>query len=175
MSLNLEQKKALVAELAAVARSAQSLVAVEYAGLTVEKITELRRKARESGVFVKVAKNTLMRRALEGTDYACVEQALTGPLLFAFSKEDPGAAARLIRDLVKANQEVVKPRFVALGGRMYPAADIERVASLPTREQAIAMLMGLLKAPIEKLARTLAEPAARLARATAAVRDRKAA
>ncbi|MDW8479961.1 MAG: 50S ribosomal protein L10 [Xanthomonadales bacterium] len=175
MSLNLEQKKALVAELAEVARRAQSLVAAEYAGLTVEKMTELRRKARESGVYVKVAKNTLMRRAVQGTDYACASDQFSGPLLFAFSKDDPGAAARLIRDLVKASQEVVKPRFVALGGRVYPGTELERVASLPTREQALAMLLGLLKAPIVRLARTLAEPAARLARATAAVRDRKAA
>src|SRR5262252_612668 len=174
MALNLEQKKVVVAELANVAAKAHSLVAAEYAGLTVEQLTELRKKARQSKVFVKVAKNTLVARAVEGTDYACVKDALTGPMLYAFSKEDPGAAGRLIKEFAKANDKLV-PKVVAIGGQMYPGSHVEKLASLPTREQALAMLMGTMLAPITKLVRTLAEPAAKTARAVAAVRDQKAA
>jgi large subunit ribosomal protein L10 len=174
MALNLEQKKVVVAELANVAAKAHSLVAAEYAGLTVEQLTELRKKARQSKVFVKVAKNTLVARAVEGTDYACVKDALTGPMLYAFSQEDPGAAGRLIKEFAKANDKLVA-KVVAIGGQMYPGTHVEKLASLPTREQALAMLMGTMLAPITKLVRTLAEPAAKTARAVAAVRDQKAA
>ena len=174
MALNLEQKKVVVAELANVAAKAHSLVAAEYAGLTVEQLTELRKMARQSKVFVKVAKNTLVSRAVEGTDYACVKDALVGPMLYAFSTEDPGAAGRLIKEFSKANEKLV-PKVVAIGGQMYPGTHVEKLASLPTREQALAMLMGVMQAPITKLVRTLAEPAAKVARAVAAVRDQKAA
>ena len=174
MALNLEQKKVVVAELANVAATAHSLVAAEYAGLTVEQLTELRKKARSAQVFVKVAKNTLVSCAVEGTDYACVKDALVGPMLYAFSKEDPGAAGRLIKDFAKANDKLI-PKVVAIGGQMYPGSHVEKLASLPTREQALAMLMGVMLAPITKLVRTLAEPAAKTARAVAAVRDQKAA
>ena len=174
MALNLDQKKVVVAELANVAAKAHSLVAAEYAGLTVEQLTSLRKKARDTKVFVKVAKNTLVSRAVEGTDYACVKDALVGPMLYAFSQEDPGAAGRLIKEFAKANDKLV-PKVVAIGGQMYPGSHVERLASLPTREQALAMLMGVMLAPITKLVRTLAEPAAKTARAVAAVRDQKAA
>jgi large subunit ribosomal protein L10 len=174
MALNLDQKKEVVAELANVAAKAHSLVAAEYAGLTVSQLTELRKKARQGKVFVKVAKNTLVSRAVEGTDYACVKDALVGPMLYAFSQEDPGAAGRLVKEFAKANEKLV-PKVVAIGGQMYPGSHVEKLASLPTREQALAMLMGVMLAPITKLVRTLAEPAAKTARAVAAVRDQKAA
>jgi large subunit ribosomal protein L10 len=172
MALNLQEKKEVVAELAIVAAKAHSLVAADYAGMTVSQLTDLRRKARHAGVFLKVAKNTLVRRAVEGTDYACIKDALAGPMLYAFSQEDPGAAGRLIKEFVKANEQL-KPRLVAIGGQMYPAQHVERLAALPTREQAYAMLMGVMLAPISRLVRTLAEPAAKVARAVAAVRDQK--
>jgi large subunit ribosomal protein L10 len=174
MALNLDQKKVVVAELANVAATAHSLVAAEYAGLTVSQLTELRKKARQGMVFLKVAKNTLVSRAVEGTDYACVKDALVGPMLYAFSQEDPGAAGRLVKEFAKANEKLV-PKVVAIGGQMYPGSHVEKLASLPTREQALAMLMGVMLAPITKLVRTLAEPAAKTARAVAAVRDQKAA
>jgi large subunit ribosomal protein L10 len=123
---------------------------------------------------VKVAKNTLVSRAVEGTDYACVKDALVGPMLYASSQEDPGAAGRLVKEFAKANEKLV-PKVVAIGGQMYPGSHVEKLASLPTREQALAMLMGVMLAPITKLVRTLAEPAAKTARAVAAVRDQKAA
>ena len=108
MALNFEQKKAVVAEVAEVAKEALAAVAAEYRGLTVEEMTELRVKARESGVYVKVAKNTLVRRAVEGTEFECMQDSLSGPLLLAFSMEDPGAAARLVKDYIKSNKKLIK-------------------------------------------------------------------
>jgi large subunit ribosomal protein L10 len=172
MALNFEQKQAVVAEVAEVANKALAAVAAEYRGLTVEEMTELRVKAREGGVFVKVAKNTLVRRAVEGTEYECMQEALTGPLLLAFSMEDPGAAARLVKDYSKVHDKLIA-KLVAVGGTLYDASELERLSKLPTYDQAIAMLMGVMKAPIEKFVRTLAEPHAKLVRTLAAVRDAK--
>lgn len=172
MALNLEQKKAVVAEVAEVAAKALAAVAAEYRGLTVEEMTNLRVKARQSGVYVKVAKNTLVRRAIAGTEYECMQEALTGPILLAFSMDDPGAAARLVKDYSKDHAKLIT-RLVAVGGRLYDASELERLSKLPTYEQAIAMLMGLMKAPIGKFVRTLAEPHAKLVRTLAAVRDAK--
>lgn len=172
MALNLEQKKAVVAEVAEVAKSALSAVAAEYRGLTVEELTELRAKARKDGVFLKVAKNTLVRRAVEGTEFECMQDMLTGPLLLAFSMEDPGAAARLVKDYSKDHEHLVA-RQVAIGGQLFDASELERLSKLPTREQALAILMGVMKAPVEKFVRTLAEPHAKLVRTFAAVRDAK--
>lgn len=172
MALTLEQKKAVVAEVSEVAKSAHSAVAAEYRGITVEKMTEMRAKARSEGVYLKVAKNTLVKRAVEGTEFECMTEELTGPLLFAFSIEDPGAAARLIKDFSKGEDKLVV-RLVAMGAKLYQASELERLASMPTRDQAIAMLMGVMKAPIEKFVRTLAEPHTKLVRTIAAVRDSK--
>jgi large subunit ribosomal protein L10 len=172
MALTLVQKKAVVSEVAAVAETAHSAVAAEYRGLTVSEMTELRRKARAEGVYLKVAKNTLVRRAVEGTDFECMAEELTGPLLFAFSLEDPGAAARLIKDFAKGNDRLIT-KLVAVGAQLHGAGELERLSKLPTRDQAISMLMGVMKAPIEKFVRTLAEPHAKLVRTVAAVRDSK--
>ncbi len=172
MALNLEQKKAVVAEVSQVASSALAAVAAEYRGLTVTEMTDLRVKARQGGVFLKVAKNTLVRRAVEGTEFECIADALTGPLLFAFSMEDPGAAARLVKDYAKDHDKLIA-RLVAVGGQLYDASELDRMSKLPTRDQALAILMGVMKAPIEKFVRTLAEPHAKLVRTVAAVRDAK--
>lgn len=172
MALTLEQKKAVVAEVSEVAKSAHSAVAAEYRGITVEKMTQMRAKARSEGVYLKVAKNTLVKRAVEGTEFECMTEELTGPLLFAFSIEDPGAAARLIKDFSKGEDKLVV-RLVAMGAKLYQASELERLASMPTRDQAISMLMGVMKAPIEKFVRTLAEPHTKLVRTIAAVRDSK--
>jgi large subunit ribosomal protein L10 len=172
MALTLEQKKAVVAEVAEVAKTAHSAVAAEYRGLTVSKMTELRSKARAEGVYLKVAKNTLVKRAVEGTDFECMAEELSGPLLFAFSLEDPGAAARLVKDFAKEHDQLIA-KLVAVGAQLHDAGELERLAKLPTRDQAIAMLMGVMKAPIEKFVRTLAEPHAKLVRTVAAVRDSK--
>ncbi len=172
MALNIEQKKAVVAEVAEAANNALAAVAAEYRGLTVEEMTELRVKARETGVYLKVAKNTLVRRAVEGTEFECMSESLTGPLLLAFSMEDPGAAARLVKDYAKSHEKLVT-RLVAVGGELYDASELERLSSLPTYDQALAMLMGVMKAPVEKFVRTLAEPHTKLVRTFAAVRDAK--
>ncbi|WP_114239860.1 50S ribosomal protein L10 [Dyella sp. C9] len=161
MALNLSQKQEVVAELAEVAAKAHSLVAVEYAGTTVEQMTAMRKKARESGVFLKVAKNTLASRAVGGTEFEVVKDALTGPLLYAFSMEEPGAAGRLIKEFAKTNDKL-KARVVSVEGKLLPAAHVDVLASLPTREEALAML-----------ARVLAEPAAMFARAVKAVADKQ--
>jgi large subunit ribosomal protein L10 len=172
MALNLEDKKALVAEVAAVAQKAQSVVAAEYRGLTVSQMTELRAKARKQGVYMRVVKNTLARKALAGTSFETVGPKLKGPLVLAFSKDDPGAAARVVKDFAKAHEKLVAT-LVSLGGQVLPGGDLEKVASLPTREQALSMLLGVLKAPVQRLVGTLAAPASKLARTVAAVRDQK--
>jgi len=174
MGLRLEDKQAMVTEVQAVARTAHSVVAAEYRGLTVSQLTGLRAKARQSGVWMRVVKNTLARRAVTGTPYECIAGSLKGPLILAFSKDDPGAAARVVKEFAKGNDKLV-PTLVALGGQVYSAAEIDRVASLPTRAQALALLLGVMKAPVSKLVRTLAEPHAKLVRTVDAVRASKAA
>ncbi|MBK6728001.1 MAG: 50S ribosomal protein L10 [Xanthomonadales bacterium] len=161
MALNLSQKQEVVAELAGVAAKAHSLIAAEYAGVNVSSMTAMRKKARESGVFLKVVKNTLASRAVVGTDYEVVKDALTGPLLYAFSMEEPGAAGRLIKEFSKGNDKL-KAKVVAVGDKLYPASHVEVLAALPTRDQALAML-----------ARVLSEPAAMFARAVKAVADKQ--
>ncbi|NZA27384.1 50S ribosomal protein L10 [Luteimonas sp. SJ-92] len=174
MALNLNQKKEVVAELAEVAGKAHSLVAAEYVGLTVAQLTDLRQKARQEGVFLKVAKNTLVSRAVENTDYAVVKDELTGPLLYAFSEQDPGAAGRLIKEFAKANDKL-KPRLVSMGGQKYPGSHVDVLASLPTRDQALSMLLSVMAQPATMLVRLLSEPASQIARVTNAVGQSKAA
>jgi large subunit ribosomal protein L10 len=172
MPLNLEDKKALVQEVSAIAAKAQSVVAAEYRGITVSQMTELRARARGQGVYMRVVKNTLARKALAGTTFETIGPKLKGPLVLAFSQDDPGAAARVVKDFAKTNDKLVAT-LVSIGGQVLSPKELEKVASLPTREQALAQLMGLLKAPIQKLVRTLAEPQAKLVRTIAAVRDQK--
>lgn len=172
MALHLDDKKAIVAEVAAVAAEAHSAVAAEYSGLTVEEMTALRVSARSGGTYLRVVKNTLAKRALEGTDFECMSDELKGPLLLAFSQEDPGAAARVIKDFAKEHEKL-QVRLVSIGGQTLPASEIERLASLPTRDQAISMLMSVMQAPVAKFVRTLNEVPGKLVRTVAAVRDSK--
>ncbi|MFA5983934.1 MAG: 50S ribosomal protein L10 [Methylococcaceae bacterium] len=155
MALNLDSKKAVVEEVAEYAAKALSAVAAEYRGLTVTELTELRKTARQTGVYLRVVKNTLARRAVEGTEFECMQEQLVGPLILAFSIEDPGSAARLINDFSKGHDKLIT-KIVAIGGQAYDGSELKRLASLPTRDQAIALLMSVMKAPVEKLARTLA-------------------
>jgi large subunit ribosomal protein L10 len=170
--MRLEEKQALVAEVAEVAATAHSAIAAEYRGMTVEQLTKLRMQARKSGVFMKVVKNTLARRAVAGTSFECLKDSLKGPLILAFSKEDPGAAARVMKDFTKDNEKLVVTA-IAFGGKLLPKTELERLSKLPTREQALATLMAVMKAPITKFVRTLNEPHAKLVRTIAAVRDQK--
>jgi large subunit ribosomal protein L10 len=151
----------VVAELAEIAAKAHSLVAAEYAGITVAKMTEMRKKARETGVYLKVVKNTLASRAVAGTEFECVQDALVGPLLYAFSLEEPGSAGRLIKEFAKGNDKL-QPKVVSMGGKLLPAGHVDVLASLPTRDQALAMFLNLLM-----------EPATRVARVFKAIGDQK--
>ncbi|MGD8380131.1 MAG: 50S ribosomal protein L10 [Gammaproteobacteria bacterium] len=172
MALRLEDKKALVAEVNAVAAEAYSALAAEYRGLTVEQMNALRNQARKAGVYLRVVKNNLARRALQGTEFECMNDSLVGPLVLAFSQEDPGAAARVAKDFAKENDKLIV-KLLAIGGQAMPGSEIDRLAKLPTRDEALALLMAVMKAPIEKFVRTLNEPHAKLVRTVAAVRDQK--
>lgn len=170
--LTRQEKEAIIAEVAAVAQNAQSAIAAEYRGLTVEQMTKLRVNARNSGVYLRVVKNTLARRALTGTGYESMGDSLTGPLVLAFSQEDPAAAARIMRDFAKESDKLVV-KAIALSGRLLTPGDLAALATMPTRDEAISKLMAVMKAPIEKLARTLKAPADKLVRTIAAVREQK--
>lgn len=170
MSLTYKEKQAVVSEVREVAASAQTAVAAEYIGLTVAQMTNLRTKARESGVYVRVVKNTLARLAIDGTDFDCLKDSLTGPLLLVFSGEDPGAGARLVRDFSKDNAKLVT-RAVAFAGELRPAEDLGLLANMPTLDEARAKLLSVFQAPQTQLVRTLAEPAGQFVRVMAAYRD----
>jgi large subunit ribosomal protein L10 len=172
MPLNLEGKKALVEEVSTVAGTALSVVAAEYRGLTVAQMTELRSKARASGVYMRVVKNTLARKALAGTAFESMGATLKGPLVLAFSKDDPGAAARVIKDFAKANDKLV-PTSLSIGGGVLSASELDKVASLPTKDQALSMLLGVMKAPMQKLVGTLQAAPLKLVRTVVAIRDQK--
>ena len=172
MAMKLEQKQEIVAEVNQAANSALSAVVSDYRGLTVSQMTQLRAKARESGVYLKVIRNTLARRAVAGTEFECLKPALVGPLVLGFSLEDPGSVGRLFKDFVKAN-EVMVVKAVAVGGTLYGAKDLDRLATLPTKDQAISMLMSTMKAPVGKFVRTLAEPTAKFVRTVKAVADKQ--
>ena len=172
MALRLEDKKALVAEVNEVAVRALSAVAAEYSGLTAGQFDILRKTARDNAIYLHVVKNTLAKRALQGTAFECMGSALVGPLILGFSLEDPGAVGRVLRDFAKDNEKLVV-KAVSIGGQLYPGADIERLASLPSKEQALSMLMGVMQAPIAKFVRTVAEPTAKFVRTVQAVADQK--
>jgi len=172
VALNLEGKKAVVAEVAEIANNAYSAVAAEYHGLSVSEMTALRVEARKQNVYIRVVRNTLAKRAVEGTDFACMQDGMTGPLVYGFSQEDPGAVARVMGDFAKDNNKL-DIKMVSLGGKLLPAEDITKLAKMPTKDQAIGILMGTMKAPIEKFVRTLVAPTSKMVRTLAAVRDAK--
>ncbi len=172
MALSLEQKQVVVNEVSAVAAEALSAVAAEYRGLTVGEMDELRVAAREQGVYLRVVKNTLAKKAFEGTEFECMNDGLVGPMILALSQEDPGSAGRVIKDFAKEHNKLI-PKLLAVGGQALPGSDIDKLAKLPTKDQAISMAMSVMIAPIEKFVRTLNEPHAKLVRTIAAVRDQK--
>jgi large subunit ribosomal protein L10 len=161
MALRLEDKKALVEEVNAVAGESVTAVAAEYRGLSVAQMTELRKEARNAGVYMRVVKNTLARRAVEGTEFECMKETLKGPILLAFAKDDPGAALQAVS--------------LSAGGQLMPGSDLAKLADLPTLDQARAMLLGVFVAPMSQLVRTLAEPPAMLARTLSARGEQEAA
>lgn len=172
MALQLEQKQAIVADVKAAAGNALSAVVADHRGVTVAEMTDLRRRARESGVYLRVVRNTLLKRAVSGTEYECLADVAVGPTMLAFSNDDPGSAARLLKEAARDIEEL-DLKALSIGGKLLPADDIDRVASLPTRDEAIAMLMSVMQAPVAKLARTLMEVPGKLTRTLAAVRESK--
>lgn len=174
MALNLTDKQAIVSEVSDVASRAISLVAADYRGLSVSKMTDLRAKARSNGIYLRVVRNTLARRAVAGTEFACVQQELVGPLVLAFSLKEPSAAARLLQDFIKENEEL-KVKFLSISGQTLAASDIGKVAKLPTKDEAFSSIMSVMKAPVSKLVRTINEPHTKLVRTLLAVKNAKAA
>lgn len=172
MALGLEDKKAIVAEVRETAANALSVVIADARGVSVANLNALRKQAREQQVMMRVVRNTLAKRAVEGTDFECIAPALMGPSLLAFSMQDPGAAARICKDFAK-QVEAFEVKALAASGRLMGAEQIDVLASLPTREQALSMLLGVMQAPIAKLARTINEVPGKLVRTLAAVRDQK--
>jgi large subunit ribosomal protein L10 len=172
MPLNLAEKQAIVAEVAGVAAKAYSAIAAEYRGMTVAEMDALRVLARNNGVYLRVVKNTLVRKAVEGTDFQCMREGLTGPLVLAFSMEDPGAAARIIKDFAKDHKKL-EVKMISISGKVLAPSELETVAKMPTYEQALSLLMAVMKAPVEKLVRTINEVPGKLVRTVAAIRDAK--
>jgi len=170
--IGLKEKQAIVAEVNETAQAALSAVMADYRGVTVDAMTQLRKSARESGVQVRVIRNTLAKRAFEGTELECMNEALTGPCIVAFAMEDPGASARLFKDFAK-EQEAFEIKALSVGGKLLPAEQIDALAKLPTRDEALAMLMAVMQAPVTKLVRTMNDIPGRVTRVVAAVRDQK--
>lgn len=172
MALRLAGKKAIVAEVNETASNALSVVLADSRGVDVGAMTSLRKSARENQVYLRVVRNTLAKRAVEGTEYECLQSALVGPTLFGFSMEDPGAAARLFKDFAKANEKF-EVKALAVGGQLLDAGKLDVLAQLPTRDQGLATLMSVMQAPVTKLARTMNEVPGKLVRTLAALRDQK--
>jgi len=172
VAIRLEDKKQIVSEVNQAANSALSAVLADYRGVTVGSMTELRKVARENKVYLRVVRNTLLKRAVEDTDFACISEVLVGPTILAFSEEDPGAAARILKDFAKENDEF-EIKALSIGGKLLDASEIDRLANLPTYDQAVSILMSVMLAPVTKFATTLNEVPAKLTRTVAAVRDQK--
>jgi len=171
VALNIGEKKDVVKEVSEIASSAQSAVAAEYRGLTVHELTALRKNARDLGVYVKVIKNNLAKIAIKDTSFECMDSSLKGPLIFAFSKEDLGSAAKLVNDFKKHNK-LLKPVVVAVNGELVDVAKIGQIAALPNKDQAISMMMAVMKLPIEKFVRTLSAPNVKLVQTLSAYKSK---
>jgi len=172
MAIGLEDKKAIVADVAETASNALSLVVADARGVSAGAMDSLRKQARESGVRLRVVRNTLAKRAIQGTEFECLNDALVGPSIFGFSMEDPGAAARLFKDFAK-EQEKFEVKVLSVGGMSLDASQLDKLASLPTLKQALGQLASVMIAPVTKLVRTFNEVPTKVTRVVAAVRDQK--
>ena len=172
MALNLEDKKAIVADVNETASNAVSLVVADARGVNVVDMTELRKQARENNVDLRIVKNSLAKRAFQGTEFECIESALAGPSLFGFSMEDPGAAARLFKDFAKTNEKF-EVKALSISGQLLEKEQLDVLATLPTLEQALGQLVSVMIAPVTKLVRTFNEVPTKVTRVVAAVRDQK--
>jgi len=172
LAIRLEDKKQIVSEVNQAAASALSAVLADYHGVDVGELTALRKTARENKVYLRVVRNTLLRRAIEGTEFECIREVLVGPTLLALSEEDPGAAARVLKDFSKENDEF-EIKALSIGGKLLEASQVDVLAKLPTLDQARSILMSVMLAPVTKLARTANEVPSKITRVVAAVRDQK--
>ncbi|MDO9311971.1 MAG: 50S ribosomal protein L10 [Nitrosomonas sp.] len=171
MSLSLEEKKAIVAEVSAQVESAQAIIIAEYRGIEVGKMTQLRAKTRESGIYFRVIKNSLVRRAVADTPYDGLAKHMIGPLVYGIST-DPVAAAKVLHEFSKDNEKFVI-KVGAIGEHVMSRNEITELAALPSREELLSKLLGTMQAPIAKFVQTLNEVPARFARGLAMVRDSK--
>ena len=172
MAIRLEDKQQIVSEVNQAASSALSAVLADYRGVTVEDMTVLRKNARANKVYLRIVRNTLLKRAVADTEFECIQEVLVGPTILAFSQEDPGAAARVLKDFAKENDDF-EIKALSVGGQLMDASQIDVLAKLPTMDQARSMLMSVMLAPVTKLARTMNEVPSKVTRAVAAVRDQK--
>lgn len=172
MALNFEAKKLIVEEMTEVAGGASAVIAAQYGGLNVSDMTELRQSARDAGVYLRVVKNTLARRALKDSDFACVGDNLSGQMVLAFSQHEHSSAARVVRDFSKKNDKLVI-KLIAVEGRLLETSEVDRLADLPSKEGALSMLMGVMIAPVANLVRTLSAPSAKLLHTIKAVSEHK--
>ena len=172
MAIRLEDKQQIVSEVNQAASSALSAVLADYRGVSVEDMTALRKNARENKVYLRVVRNTLLKRAVADTEFECIQEVLVGPTVLALSQEDPGAAARVLKDFAKENDDF-EIKALSVGGQLMDASQIDVLAKLPTLDQARSMLMSVMLAPVTKLARTMNEVPSKVTRAVAAVRDQK--
>ncbi len=172
VAIRLEDKQRIVSEVNEAANSALSAVLADYRGVSVSELTELRKIARENNVYLRVVRNTLLKRAIEGTEFECLDEVLVGPTILAFSYEDPGVAARVLKDFAKGNTKF-EVKALAVAGKLLPANQIDVLAKMPTYDQAMSMLLSVMLAPVTKLTRTINEVPSKVTRAVAAVRDQK--
>jgi large subunit ribosomal protein L10 len=171
LGLSLEQKQAMVSEVSAKLKGAQAVIVAEYRGLDVGRVTQLRSKARKSGLYLRVLKNTLARRAVQGTPFEKLSDQMIGPLIYGIS-QDPVAGAKVLSEFAKDNEQFVI-KAGAMSGSLMSAKDIKALALLPSREELLAKLMGTMQAPVAKLVRTMNEVPARFVRTLAALRDQR--
>ena len=171
MGLSLEQKQTVVSEIAGQLAKAQAVIVAEYRGLGVGALTDLRAKARKSGVYLRVLKNTLARRAVKDTPFAKLSDQMVGPLMYGIA-QDPVGCAKVLADFAKVNEKFVI-RGGAMPNSMMSAKDVKVLASMPSREELIAILLGTMQAPVTKLARTMNEVPGRFVRTMAALRDHR--
>ena len=172
MSLNLEEKKAVVAEISAEVANAQAIIIAEYRGLGVANMTVLRRKARESGVYLRVLKNTLARRAVEGTPFAGLADQMVGPLTYGISS-DPVAVAKVMHEFAKGSNDKFAVKAGAMANYVMSSTEVASLATMPSRDELLAKLLGTMQAPIAQFVRTLNEVPTKFVRGLAAVRDQK--
>ncbi len=172
MAIRLKDKQQIVSEVNQAASRALSAVLADYRGVTVEEMTALRKNARDNKVYLRVVRNTLLKRAVAETEFECIQEVLVGPTILALSQEDPGAAARVLKDFAKENDDF-EIKALSIGGKLMDASQIDVLAKLPTLDQARSILMSVMLAPVTKLARTMNEVPSKVTRAVAAVRDQK--